>query len=55
MRKVIEEKSAKGLLFQVVEESYEFGTHYVFYVNGEPGFHSTDLDRVVKYMNSWVR
>lgn len=55
MRKVIEEKSINGMFLQVVEESYEFGTHYVLYVNGKPGVHSTDLERVIKHMHRWIR
>ena len=52
--RVIEEKRMKnGILCQIVETQYEYGTHYVLLTNGEPGFHSTDLERVRKYMRSW--
>lgn len=39
------------MLFQIAETSYEFGQHYVLIINGEPGFHATDLERVQNYMN----
>lgn len=53
--RVVEEQVSRGIKFQIVETRYEFGTHYVLVVNGEPGFHSTDLERVQKYMQSWIR
>jgi hypothetical protein len=49
--RMIEEKKAGGMLFQIAETSYEFGQHYVLIINGEPGFHATDLERVQNYMN----
>lgn len=52
--RVIEEKQAHGTTCTIVETLYEFGRHYVLLVNGEPGFHSTDLERVQKYMRSWM-
>lgn len=52
--RVVERKEAHGITVEIVEKRYEFGTHYVLLTNGEPGFHSTDLERVQKYMNSWV-
>lgn len=53
--RVIDEKRVHGMLFQVVETKYEFGRHYVFMINGQPGFNSTDLERVENYMNSIAR
>ena len=53
--RIVEEKESHGLKFQIVETQYEFGTHFVLKINGEPGFHATDLERVEKYMNSFIR
>ena len=53
--KVIEEHHANGMTYSIVETLYEFGRHYVLLINGEPGFHSTDLNRVQRYMKSWMR
>ncbi len=50
--RVIEEKQIHGITFTIVETMYEFGTHYVLLTNGLPGFHSVDLERVQRYMNS---
>lgn len=53
--RVVDEHDNNGILFQVVETQYEFGRHFVFLMNGEPGFHSTDCERVLKYMNGIVK
>ena len=53
--RVIREQESRGMLFQILETRYEFGTHYVLAINGMQGFHSTDLERVEKYMNSMIR
>ena len=52
--RVIEEHKVHGITFTIVETLYEFGRHYVLLVNGEPGFHSIDLERVQDYMRSWM-
>ena len=52
--KVVEEKTIGSMTVQIVETKYGYGTHYVLVVNGKPGFHSIDLDRVEDYMNFWV-
>ena len=49
---VVEEEQVNGILFQILECKYEYGTHYVFAMNGEQGFHSTDFERVQNYMKS---
>lgn len=51
---IIEEYNKNGICLQVAETRYEFGRHYVVLMNGEPGFHSTDLDRTLKYLRSTV-
>ncbi len=53
--RVIEEHNVGGTLFQIVETKYEYGSHYVLLMNGESGFHSTDIERVQKYMNSMIK
>ena len=53
--RVITEKNVNGVLFQIAKSQYEFGTHYVLVMNGEPGCHSTDLERVEKYLASIVQ
>lgn len=50
--RVVEAVEVKGLSMEIVETEYEFGRHYVFVVNGMPGFHSLDLERVRNYMYS---
>ena len=52
--RVIEEYHVNGILFQIAETKYEFGRHYVMIMNGKPGFHSVDLDRVLNYMKSII-
>ena len=52
--RVVEEHQAHGLTYTIVETMYEYGQHFVLLVDGEPGFHSTDLERVQKYMKSWM-
>lgn len=52
--KIIEQQQAHGMTYMIAETAYEFGTHYVLFVNGQPGFHSTELERVRKYMQSWM-
>lgn len=52
--RIVEEHQAYDLTYIIAETLYEFGTHFVLIVNGEPGFHSTDLERVQKYMRSWM-
>ena len=49
--RVVQEKSGHGITIKIVETDYEFGTHFVMLLNGKPGFHSTDLERVERYMN----
>ena len=51
---IIEKVHAYGLTYTIVEKLYEFGEHYVLLVNGERGFHSTDLKLVQKYIKSWM-
>jgi hypothetical protein len=52
--RIVEEKKSRGILFQIAETQYEFGRHYVLVINGEQGFHSTDLERVQNYMNRMI-
>jgi hypothetical protein len=52
---VIENHHSNGLTYTIVETQYAFGHHYVLLINGEPGFHSTDLERVQRYMKNWMR
>ena len=52
--RVVEEQRAHGIICTIVETAYEFGRHFVLMVNGKPGFHSTDLERVQNYMKSWL-
>ena len=52
--RIVEEKSYRGIVFQIAETFYEFGRHFVLVINGEPGFHSTDYERVQRYMNSLI-
>ena len=47
--KIIDEYRVRGIVVQVVETKYEFGRHYIMLTNGEPGFHSIDLERVRSY------
>lgn len=52
--KVVKEKrSRNGMLLQIVMTN-ECGGRYYLVSNGEQGFHSLDLERVEKYMNSWL-
>lgn len=55
IRVIEEHHTNNGLIISIVETLYEFGRHYVLLVNGEPSFHSTDLERVQKYMRSSLR
>ena len=48
--RVVEETNAHGITCTIVETMYEYGRHYVMLINGEPGFQSTDLERVRKYV-----
>ena len=49
---VIKEGHTKnGMLLQIVKTN-ECGGRFYLYIDGEPGFHSLDLERVEKYMNS---
>lgn len=50
--KIMDEYRVRDTVVQIVETEYEFGHHYVMLTNGEPGFHSTDLERVRKYARS---
>ena len=50
--RVVDECRANGVHFQIVETKYEFGRHYVIMLNGVPGFHNTDLERVQDYMRN---
>ena len=52
--RVVERKTTNGIVAEIVETTYEFGTHYVLIINGHPGFHSVDLDRVENYMNDMI-
>lgn len=51
--RIIEERRAHGILFQLVETQYEFGYHYVCFINGMPDYHSVDLEKVREYMYSF--
>ena len=51
---IIDRRQAHGLEFTIAETKYEYGTHYVLFVNGQPGFHSIDLERVQRYMERWI-
>lgn len=49
--KVIKEAYAhNGMLVQIIMTS-EFGGRYYLVIDGEPGFHSLELERVENYMN----
>lgn len=50
--RIIDEKRAHGIIAQIAETSYEFGSHFVLFLNGQAGFHSTDYDKVKNHMNS---
>ena len=50
--RIIEEEYAHGATYSIVESLGEFGRHYVLLFDGVPTFHSTDLERVEKYMKS---
>lgn len=50
--RIIDRKVAHGIVAEIAETEYEFGRHYVLILNGRPGFHSVDYDRVEKYLNS---
>ena len=52
--RVVEERQAHGMTYTIVETLYKYGRHYVLLVNGAPGFHSTDLERVQKHMAGWM-
>ena len=44
--RVVERKSSNEIVAEIVETAYEFGTHFVLVLNGHPGFHSVDYERV---------
>ena len=57
----IETKSAQrrsvdisALFSNIIQKRNSLGTHYVLVINGNPGFHSVDLDRVQNYMNEFI-
>ena len=52
--RVVEEHQVRGMTYSIVETCYEFGRHYVLLLNGERGFHATDLERVQKHMKSMM-
>ena len=52
IKEILYENIIKGYHLIIAETYYEFGTHYVLFVDSEPGFHSTDYDKVFKYMKS---
>ena len=52
IKRVIEDMHNNGVHFQLVEIS---GGSYMILMNGQPGFHASDLDRVRDYMHSMVR
>ena len=52
--KVIKSKLLpNGMLLQIVKAEACGGRYYLV-VDGEPGFHSLNLERVENYMNSWL-
>lgn len=53
--RIVEEERSHGITCTIAETMYEFGRHYVLFVNGEPGYHSIDYERVHDYMESWMR
>ena len=52
IKRVIEDMHNNGVHFQLVEIS---GGSYMILMNGQPGCHASDLDRVRDYMHSMVR
>lgn len=48
--RVVERRQVGRFEFAIVETMYEFGRHYVCLMDGEPGFHSVDLERVQNYV-----
>ncbi len=50
--RVVDEYRVRNIVVQIVETKYEYGRHYLMLTNGEPGFHSTDLERVQRYVKS---
>ena len=52
--RVIETRSLpNGMEIKVVESIGDFGKHFLLLIDGEPGFHSTDLERVLRYMRDF--
>ena len=49
-----EEILPNGMVIQIVKTN-ECGGRYYMVTDGEPGFHSLDLERVEKYVNSIMR
>ena len=52
--RIVEQATSHGMTFTIAETLYEYGRHYVFYIDGQPDFHSTDLERVKNYMKIWM-
>lgn len=52
---LIREERVGGMVYQIVETAYEYGRHYVLVINGRPGFHSVDYDRVEAHLNSILK
>lgn len=48
---VIKEGRARNGMFLQIVKTNECGGRYYLVVDGEPGFHSLDFERVEKYMN----
>ena len=48
-----EENLPNGLNIKIIKTN-EYGGRYYMVTNGEPGFHSLDLERVEKYVDSIV-
>lgn len=53
--RIIENRTAYGMTFTIAETLYEYGRHYVFFIDGHPGFHTTDLERIREYMRSYLK
>lgn len=49
-----EERLPNGMVIQIVKTN-ECGGRYYMVTDGEPGFHSLDLERVEKYVDSLLR
>lgn len=52
--RIVDEVQAHGATFTIAETAYEFGRHFVIYINGVPDFHSKELERVRNYMRMWT-